>query len=68
MAITAQFTEKTEKQAAFDYNVPVEYPAEESSRRTDRSFITILNLPACFASVKNLNADRARGHQDISAA
>jgi hypothetical protein len=31
MAIAAQFAEKKEKQAAFDYNVPVErwnYPAE----------------------------------------
>jgi hypothetical protein len=52
MAITAHVTEKTEKQAAFDYTVPMELSGRKVKQKNRKIFYRTINLPASFASVK----------------
>ena len=68
MAITAHVTEKTEKQAAFDYNVPVELSGWGVKHKNRQTFYRNIKFASLFCFCKILNADRARGHQDISTA
>jgi hypothetical protein len=52
MAITAHSTEKTEKQAAFDYNVPVELSGRGVKQKNRQILYRTINVPASFDSVK----------------
>jgi hypothetical protein len=52
MAITAHSTEKTEKQAAFDHNVPVELSGRGVKQKNRQILYRTINVPASFDSVK----------------